>query len=267
MALFKKDKEPEMTERQDGLTDYNVYIMTNNERILNIILAAAVLFAVGYVFYKSIVFSTVFALLSLKWPKLRTVQIIDKRKTDLAAQFKDMLYSLASSLSAGRSLESGLKESINDLRIIYPDDNTYIIREIGYIVRGIDMNETVEDMLDQFAQRAHIEDIENFTDILRTCKRSGGDIVQVIRSTSQTIGDKIEIQQEIDTMIAGKKFEFKVLMVMPIFLLLVLTYTAGDYMAPVFDFSTVIGPVVMTLAIALFVAAYVLGSKIMKIDV
>ncbi len=121
--------------------------------------------------------------------------------------------------------------------------------------------------VEQFAQRAHIEDIENFTDIFRTCKRTGGDIVQVIRSTSQTIGEKIEIQQEIATIISGKKFEFKALMAMPIFLLLLLTYTAKDYMAPVFDFKKVIGPVVMTVAVALFGVAYFVGTKIMKIEV
>jgi tight adherence protein B len=267
MALFKKREEPEPAEREDGLIDYNIYTMSKSERMVNIIIAAAVLFGIGYVFYKNPILSAILMLLAFKWPKMRTKQIIEKRKRDLTVQFKDMLYSLSSSLSAGRSVESALKESLNDLRIVYPDENAYIILETAYIVRGLEMNETVEDMFEQFAERAHIEDIENFTDIFRTCKRTGGDIVQVIRSTSQTIGEKIEIQQEIATMISGKKFEFKALMVMPVFLILILTYTAGDYMAPVFDASRVVGPAVMTVAIALFGIAYFVGTKIMKIDV
>ena len=36
--------------QEDGLTDYDVYIMGKQERILTIIFAAIVLFAVGYVF-------------------------------------------------------------------------------------------------------------------------------------------------------------------------------------------------------------------------
>ena len=267
MALFKKNKGPEMVEREDGLIDYNIYVMKKGERILNIIIAAIVLFGVGYIFYKNPSLSALLALLAFKWPKMRTKQLLEKRKKDLTVQFKDMLYSLSSSLSAGKSVESALKEVLNDLRIIYPDEDAYIIQETSYIVRGLEMNETVEDMFGQFAERSHMEDIENFTDIFKICKRTGGDIAQVIRSTSQTIGEKIDIQQEIATMISGKKFEFKALMAMPIFLLLLLTYTAGDYMAPVFDFSLVVGPVVMTIAIALFAAAYFIGTKIMKIDV
>lgn len=263
--LFKKEKEPEMVEREDGLIDYNVYVMSKEEKIINIVIAAVTIFAVGFVFYKNVILSALLALLAFKWPKIRTKQIIEKRKKELSVQFKDMLYSLSSSLTAGRSVESGLKEALKDLQIIYPDPNTNIIKEVEYIVRGIEMNETIENMFEQLSERTHIEDVENFTDIFRTCKRTGGDLIQVIRSTSQSIGEKIEIKQEIDTMISGKKFEFKALMIMPIFLILMLTYTSPDYMEPVF--TTLVGRVVMTIAICLFAIAYLVGSKIMKIEV
>lgn len=263
--LFKKGKEPEVVEREDGLIDYDVYVMSREEKIINIIIAAVVIFAIGYMCYHNIILSVILALVSLKWPKMRVQQKIKKRKSDLSVQFKDMLYSLSSSLSAGKSVETGLKECLQDLKIIYPDEEAYIIQEITYIVRGIEMNETIEDMFGQFAERAHNEDIENFVDIFRTCKRTGGDMVQVIKTTSQTIGEKIEIKQEINTMISGKKFEFKALMVMPIFLILLLSVSSADYMAPVFN--TAIGHIVMTVAIALFAVAYVVGDRIMTIEV
>lgn len=265
MGLFKKTDEPEMVEREDGLIDYDVYVMSKEEKILNIAIAAAVIFAIGYMCYHSLILSALLAIFSIKWPKMRVKQIIKKRHSELAIQFKDMLYSLSSSLSAGKSVETGLKECLQDLKIIYPDDDAYIIQEISYIVRGIEMNETIEDMFGQFAERAHNEDIENFVDIFKTCKRTGGDMVQVIKTTSQTIGEKIEIKQEINTMISGKKFEFKALMVMPIFLILLLSVSSADYMAPVFE--TAVGHIVMTVAIVLFAIAYVVGDKIMTIEV
>lgn len=265
MGLFKKNEEPDMVEREDGLIDYDVYVMTKEEKIINIIIAAAVIFAIGYMCYRSVILSALLALVSLKWPKMRVKQIIEKRHNELTIQFKDMLYSLSSSLSAGKSVETGLKECLQDLKIIYPDDDEYIIQELTYIVRGIEMNETIEDMFAQFSERAHDEDIENFVDIFRTCKRTGGDMVQVIKTTSQTIGEKIEIKQEINTMISGKKFEFKALMIMPVFLILILSVSSADYMAPVFE--TFIGHAVMTVAIVLFAVAYLVGNKMMSIKV
>lgn len=265
MGLLGKSKELEPNEREDGLIDYDIYIMSKDEKIFNIAIAAVIIFAIGYMCYHNIILSVLLAVFSIKWPKMRVKQIIKKRNAELAIQFKDMLYSLSSSLSAGKSVETGLKECLQDLRIIYPDDETYIIQEISYIVRGVEMNETIEDMFAQFADRAHNEDIENFVDIFRTCKRTGGDMVQVIKTTSQTIGEKIEIKQDINTMISGKKFEFKALMVMPIFLILLLSVSSADYMAPVFE--TAIGHIVMTVAIILFAIAYIVGDKIMTIEV
>ena len=128
MGLFKKDKEPEMVEREDGLIDYDVYVMSKEEKIFNIAIAAVLIFGIGYMCYRNIILSALLAIVAVKWPKMRVKQIIKKRHSELAIQFKDMLYSLSSSLSADKSVETGLKECLQDLRIIYPDDDAYIIQ-------------------------------------------------------------------------------------------------------------------------------------------
>ena len=254
-----------MVLREDGLTDYDVYVMTKSEKMFTIVAAAIALFAVGYVFYHSLILSALLALFAVKAPKIRTRQIIDKRKNQLSLQFKDMLYSLSSALSVGKSVETGIRDSLQDLQVIYPDPETDILVELGLILRGLGMNNTIEDMFGQFAERAHLEDIDNFVDIFVTCKRTGGDLIEVMRSTSNTIGDKIEVKQEIETMISGKKYEFNFLMILPVIMVLFLTLTSGDYMAPVF--TTIVGRIAMTAAIAIFALAYVVGSKIMKINI
>ena len=260
----KKEKE-EMVEREDGLIDYDVYVMSKKEKIVNIILAAIVLFIVGYTFYHNVILSALLMILAIKWPPIRTRQIIERRKNQLTLQFKDMLYSLSSALSVGKSVELGLRDALQDLQVIYPDPDTNILREVEYILRGIEMNITTEDMFSQFAERAHLEDIENFVDIFVTCKRTGGDLMEVMRSTSNTIGEKIEVKQEIETTISGKKYEFQFMMVMPVIMVLFLTVTSGDYMQPVF--TTIQGKIAMTVAIAIFGVSYLVGSKIMKISV
>ncbi len=264
--MFGKNKNKEKPQqREDGLTDYDIYIMSKKEKIINMAFAAAVLFFVGYVFYQNPFISALLMLFCVKFPAIRTKQIIEKRKNMLTLQFKDMLYSLSSALSVGKSVETGIRDSLNDLRVIYPDPDTDIIKELEYILRGIGMNNTIEEMFGQFAERAHIEDIDNFVDIFVTCKRTGGDLIEVMRTTSNTIGEKIEIKQEINTMISGKKYEFNFMMIMPVILVEFLALTSGDYMRPVF--TQIPGIMAMTVAIAIFVLAYVVGSKIMKIEI
>ncbi|MFZ5988479.1 MAG: type II secretion system F family protein [Bacillota bacterium] len=246
-------------------TDYNVYIMSLKEKILYTLLAACVIFGVAFVFYQNWIISALVSPIALFYPRIKTGDIVEKRKNELNIQFKDMLYSLSSSLTAGKSVETAFRDVLKDLEIIYPDPNTDIIREVEYIIRKIEMNETVESALEDFAKRSHLEDIENFVDVFYTSKRTGGNIIEIIKNSSNIISDKIEIKQEIHTMLAQRKFEQKVLNVLPILLILFLAVSSGDYMYPVFH--TVLGRIIMTVSIILLAIAYFISKKIMNIKV
>ena len=265
MGLLKRNKEPTPLPREDGLTDYDHYFMTRNEKIMYIVIAYILIFIVGYIFYENLFLAALLGLIGFLFPKMRTNQIIESRKRSLNIQFKDWLYSLSSSMSAGRSIEMAFKESYKDLEIIYPNPDTPIMQELMHMIRCLEMNDTVENVVSEFAQRTHIEDIMNFADVIKISKRSGGNIVDVIRSTSNVIGDKIETKNDIETAISGKKFESRILCCMPIVMVALLTATAYDYMEPVF--TTFIGHAVMTISIAMFVGAFLIGEKIMDIEV
>lgn len=250
---------------QNGLTDYNVYIMSFREKLFYILAVAVLAFSLGFIFYHNVVMSLFLTPFSLLYPRIRTKEIIEKRKNELNLQFKDMLYSLSSSLGAGKSVEASFKDALGDLSIIYPNPETHIIKEVEYIVRRIEINDTIEAALEDLSERSHIEDIQNFCDVFKTCKRTGGNMVEVIKNTSNIINDKIEIKEEINTLLASKKFEQKVLTAMPILLIVLLSVTAADYMAPVFDKPA--GRAVMTIAIAIIVSGYFISKRIMNIKV
>lgn len=266
-----EDKNPdekrkvENTAAAGRLIDYNSYIMSKKERRLSIVIAAAAIFAVGYIFYRNPVISLAVTPFALFYPKYKTKEIIRKRKLELNMQFKEALYSLSSSLTAGKSIETAFKEALKDLSIQYPDPNTYMIRELEYIVRKLEMNETVEAALQDFAARSCLEDIRNFANVLQICKRSGGNLVQVVKNSTEILKDKIEIRQEIDTLLAERRFEQKVLNVMPVLMIFFISMSARDFMQPVF--TTVQGNIVMTFAIGLLVAAYAISKKITDIEV
>lgn len=264
-AEEEETEEFDEDEHVSNLKDYDVYVMSTREKIMYVILAAIVIFVVGMIFYQKVILALILSLGAFLFPKIRTKQIIRKQKSDLSMQFKDMLYALSSSMSAGRSLESAFRDVLRDLEVLYPDPNTPIMQETVYIIRCIEMNMTAEDAISQFAERAHIEDIESFADVIRICKRSGGNLIEVIRSTSQMISDKIETKNEIETVITAKKFESRIMTCTPIVMVAVLSAASPDYMYPVFH--SAIGAIVMTIAIVMFVIAFLISEKIMDIEV
>lgn len=266
MKRRKKDEhQPAVQERTDGLVDYDIYVMKPREHLLNIALAAVVIFAVGMIFYQNPILAGLLALFALRFPKIRTQQIIRIRKKMLEMQFKDLLYSLSSSMVAGRSLASAFRDASRDLSVIYPDPETYIMKELRYIVLQLEMGVNTEEAVAQFAERAHLDDVQSFSDVIRICNRAGGNLIEVVRNTSRIISDKIETKNEIETTISAKKFESRILCAMPIVMVFLLSVSSPDYMAPVFD--TPQGIVVMTIAIVIFVAAFFIGEKIMDIEV
>jgi tight adherence protein B len=245
------------------LTDYDSYDMGLRERMLYIVLASGVIFVIAFIFYRSILLSMLLVPLSLLYPGIKTRAIIARRKKELNIQFKDMLYSLSSSISAGKTVEGAFREVLKDLPVMYPEPNTFILVEISRIISRLDTNETLESALSDFSLRAKLDDVDNFVNVFNICKRSGGNLSEVIKNTSAIINDRIEVAQEVDTMLAERKFEQKVLNVVPILMILMLSATAPDYMSPVFNTS--MGRFTMSISILLLAAAWFISAKFCNI--
>lgn len=261
----KRLRRSAAAEQHNGPIDYNSYQMDMKEKLFNI--AAAVLFIaiVSYVFYRSIIISLLLLPFSFFYLPIKKRQIIKRRKDELNLQFKDALYAVSSSLSAGKSIESAFKEALKDISILYPSKDTFIVKELEYISRKIDINETVESAIEDFAERAHLDDIKSFADILRICKRTGGNLIQVIRNTSDIINDKIATKQEISTILAQRKFEQKLLSILPVGMIYLIYSTSPEFMEPVY--TQLSGRLIMTAAVILIAAAYFISKKVMDIEI
>ena len=56
----------------------------------------------------------------------------------------------------------------------------------------------VEELFLSLGERSGIEDIENFAAVFSTAKRTGGDMDKVIQTSARMLGDKIDVQKEIE---------------------------------------------------------------------
>ena len=247
------------------LPDYRTYRMSRTEYLFTVGSAMFVIFVVAFIFYRNMFLSLILLPFALLYPKKRAKQLAEKRRDELKMQFRDMLYALSSGLMAGKPIEMAFRTARDDLEVLYPDPETPMIREIDILLRKLALNETVESALADLADRSQIEDIDSFCNVIITCRKTGGNLVDIIRNTTNILGDKLEIRNEIDILLAQRKLEKKVLNGMPIFLIIILSMVANDYIEPVF--STIVGRIVMTAAILLILLSWVVSDKIMKISV
>ena len=206
---WPRDKREQSMRRGNSLPDYTEYRLSEKQFSLAAVVGGVIAFTAAYLFYRSVIVSLIFSAAGLLAPRQHRNSLLIRRRERLKIQFKEALYSLTSSLAAGRSVENAFVSSLDDLRLLYPDPRTEVIREFEIIRSRMAYGEPLEQTLDDFSKRAQIDDITQFVDVFIICKRSGGDLVEVIRRTSQTIGEKLEIQQEIAVMVAQKRYETK----------------------------------------------------------
>ena len=159
-AKAANEKPVPTLQLETAQVDYGVYVMMPAETLTAWLAAAAVLFALGYVFYRSVVISLLFALFAFRYPRMRAVQIADRRRAELTLQFKDMLYSISSAVGAGSSVEHALEIALADMRKQYADPKTSIIRELELMVSRLSFGWNVEDVFLDFGRRSHADRAE-----------------------------------------------------------------------------------------------------------
>lgn len=285
MAKKKKLEELEpqyyMSETNIPTYNYKVYYMKLIEKILYFLLAFTVGAAVGYLFYGGIGKdeygdpTTTTQVLNILIPgivgsiagkvfvPIRTKQIIANQKRKINSQFRDMLEALTTSLGAGKNVVDSFTAIYGDLKIQY-DEDAYILKELEVILSGIQNNVDIEDLLLDFGVRSGNDDIYNFANVFKICYRKGGNIKDTIRNTHDILNDKMEITEEIETIVTGNKTEQKIMIAMPIALIAMIKMMSADFAA---NFTTPTGIISTTIAVIMFVIAYYVGKAVLDIKV
>lgn len=186
---------------------------------------------------------------------------MEKAKEELKSQFRECILSVAAFLQAGYSAENAFVECEKDMAIMYGED-AQICGELGLIRRGLNINITLEELLRDFARRSNCEEISQFAGIFALAKRNGGNMAAIIRSSAALIGKRIELRQEIATLLSGKRMELNIMEVMPFGILLYISLGNPGY----FDglYHNLFGVAVMTGCLIVYLAAYLIGELVMR---
>lgn len=246
------------------IDDYNKYKYKKSEWIQYFIQGALIGITMGFLFYSNILACIVMTPYGFLHAHNMKKQLIKQRRWELNLEFRDGLASISAAMNAGYSVENAFKQAVSDLKLMYSCD-ALIVVEFEGIVNQIQMNQTVEDILKDFAERSGVEDIANFAEVFITAKRTGGDIIKIIRSTGNTIGDKIEIKREIITMISGKRFEANIMNMIPFSIIIYLKVFSPGFLDALYN--NWFGVVFMTVILILYYAIYKLAENIINIEV
>lgn len=238
--------------------------MTPRELAFIALKSAGVTGATAWLFYRS--WRMVFVLFPVcVWcARQMAVEGLRRKELEFQMQFKESIQVLSQALSTGYSVENAFLEVQKELKLIYPN-GARISREFLVMVRQLKLHVPVERVLEDFAGRVCQEDVRNFVEVFGIAKRSGGDMIAIIQNTTDQIGDKIDVKREIDTILAAKQYEFQVMSAVPYFIIGYMSLSFPEFTDSLYGNAFGIG--VMTVCLTIYLAAFYLGTKIVKIEV
>lgn len=260
--MGKKEKYEEYNGLFHNGVDYAVYHMNKKEVIVGGLiggLAGGIVVLIYFGLLPLAIVSVPFCMIAgvFVYKKM----LLGKRNSRLVIQFRDMLEAVSSSLGSGRNVKDAFSGAYNDMQAQF-GENAEIVKELYIIRSGIANNINIEVLLQDFARRSHNENVQNFADVFSVANRRGGNIRQIIFETKNVISEKITVEQDIQTVISGKKNELNIMMVLPLIVVNQTKAMQGNAASDV-----IFGFMIKLIAFAMFIAAYIIGRRMMKIEV
>lgn len=226
------------------------------------ILAILSFTVMGELFYHSVIPGLLFVFFLPLFFRFCIRRKDEKRKTHLRNAFSDFIYSVSSSVRAGKTLEKSLLETEETLRLVYGSESPIcdFVKEIK--VRMMELREPPQKALSLVAGKTGLAEIELFAEICTVCTETGGNLPSAIEKTESLLTERIEAELRIESRLSEKKLELRILLAMPVLILAFLRFSAIDYLNILYE--TVSGRVVMTIALAAMIGAYIWAEKMMN---
>lgn len=245
------------------IRDYRIYEFSRREYITS--LAEGMVFnaIISFLFYDSVwalIPGIVLVVLYLKEKKRMLAQ---KRMYRMRVGLKEFLNALIATLQTGRSLENAFEEAYKDTAG-YMEKETEFLLEIKRICGGVRMGESLERMLMEFSDRSFLEELRYFAQVFSIGKRSGGNLVAIMKNTIRMTQERMDAEEEVAAMIAEKTLEFQLMTIIPLAIILYLRIGAGGLLDCLYGNLT--GILVMTICLIIYGGCYLYGKRLLEFE-
>ncbi len=235
-----------------------------NRKCKSLGIAMGISLMVAWIFYRSIWALFLFPFwhfLVSGWLKQEEKR---RREEKLREEFLHSLQMLLAAIQSGLSMENAWKEVESECQKLYGKESVWLplIRDFN---GRVELNFPLEEELCRIAKQTEVEEIVSFSEIFAYGKRSGGNWKKVIEQTILQLWDSYEARKEVEVILAGKKLEQRVMMVIPIAMLVFLQLSSWEYASVLYH--NIPGILFMTVCLMLYLAALCIGNRIMRIEV
>ncbi len=245
------------------MIDYRCYVLSKEEKRRYYLTAFLVIFCLGMLFYRSILFSILCLPAASLCERYWAEKKAEAQRKILLEGFRDVLSTLSASISAGRQMPEAIADAAAQVELSYGPAApvTFELKRMAALYR--DSHGSMEEMLVDFGIRSGLEEIRQFAGVCQICSRRGGDLEEVASISAGLILDRIRFRRELRMLTAQKKLDIVFLISMPLLILLFLNLTAPGYLAVLYAGAA--GRLIMTVCLLTIAVALLWGIKMIEV--
>lgn len=245
------------------IKDYRVYEFTKKEKMIAFFQGAALNAIISILFYNSFLMMIPGVILVILYMKEKKRILAQKRMRRMRENLKEFFGILIAALQTGRSIENAFEQGCRDLAG-YLEKETEIVVEMKRICIGVSLGETLEKLLMDFSERSHLEEVEYFAEVFFIAKHSGGNLISIMKNTIRMLQEKMDVTDEIDTVITEKQLEFYLMSVIPLGIILYLRVGAAAFINQLY--GNILGICVMTVCLMIYGGCYFYGKRLLEFE-
>lgn len=245
------------------IKDYRIYEFCQKEKIKYFLEGMLLNGVIGILFYNSFYAMIPGMVLVVFYQKEKKRVLVQRRMEQVRLELKEFLNALIAALQTGRSMENAFAEACKDFAG-YAGEDTVFLQEIKRICTGVEMGEPLERMLTEFASRSHMEELQYFSQVFSIGKRSGGNIISIMKNTIRMLQERMDAEKEISTAIAEKRMEFQIMTVIPLAIIFYLRVGAGGLLDQLY--GNITGILVMTICLLIYGGCCLYGKRILEFE-
>ena len=198
------------------------------------------------------------------WHKERENVRREKGQELFRKMFREWILLLASSLTAGYSMENALVQSYQELCLMFPKGGI-MQEELKMMLAKAGNNQRPEILFDELAEKYPYEEVQSFAEVFKAARISGGSLQTVIRGTAAQMAEIMDTRREIRTLLAARVYEQRIMSVMPAAVLLYIRLGSGEFLEGLYH--NVTGVLVMSACLGIYGAAYLMGKRMVQFEI
>jgi tight adherence protein B len=219
---------------------------------------AIVAFCVGMFMFNSFVFGIFMAGVAYPIPGVLLTRIVRRRLDDLEAQTSDVMTALSATVKSGMTLEESITEIATNMR-------PPVAEEFTLIKQRIDSGQTIVAALRAADKRLQAPRLSLILQSIIVSQDRGGRLGSLMEQLSVAMREIQRVEERIKTETSGLRLSARIMVIVPFVICGFLYLAEPDQVTMLF--TTLIGNVILVLAVGMDILAFRAMQKIIDLDV